>query len=930
MKRRILFTILTVVVAAGTVWAQDDEEQDRGVARVSVLSGDVSVKRGDSGDWVAAVVNGPLVVGDSVFSATDSRAELQFDWANFARLGENTEVRMAELDYNRYLLQVSRGTLLFSVIRDSEARVEISLPSVSIRPQEKGLYRVDVFEDGTAKVTVRAGRLEIYTPHGSQYLASGRAMIVRGSLDDPEFRVVAADGRDGLDEWARNRDSELREARSYQYVSQSVYGAEDLDPYGDWEYVQPYGYVWSPRVAAGWAPYRQGRWAWMDWYGWSWVSYDPWGWAPYHYGRWFWNSSRWCWWPGDMHSRHYWRPALVGWIGFGHGDWSFGSGFGFGSIGWVPLAPHEPYHPWYGRRYYGGYAGRGRDGDRITIVNNVNVTNIYRNARFDRGITGMNSRDFQDGHFGRMENVRRADVDRASLMRGALPMTPGRENLRFADRDVRSGTIPGERPERNFYSSRPVNRVERVSFDQQRTTIQQWSQRAAGQNPDRAGRGAQGAVVGNAPGADNRPSRQNERPAGIVNAERGNAASTGGWRSVGEAPRGAAEAGRAGGQAESSTGRGATDSTDRGGWRGVGDPASGRSTDNSARPADSGWGRFGDPRSGTRPASDRFATRDAAPTEDSNQQAAPDNTRNGSERGAGWGRFGDPSRGSQSNDVRTAEPSKSQPAARSAEPSSRQSAPERNRDSGNTERPAPAPAQVDRGSQRNDVRTPEPAARPSGSERNRDSGNTERSAPAPAPIDRGAQRSAPPSDTGRAAPQQRESAPPPASGGPRNRDRSNMAQSEGWSRFADRPSANTYGSSNPAGDASARTAASGYSSYTGDRSHADSYRGQAPSGRSYGYSGGESRQSYSAPSAPSRSFEGYGSRGGFSGGAARSAPSYSAPTYSAPSGGRGSFGGGSIGSRSGGGGSRSSSGGGGGGSRSGGDGGRSGGGGGRR
>ncbi|MGA2347751.1 MAG: hypothetical protein ABSF93_17190, partial [Candidatus Sulfotelmatobacter sp.] len=39
---------------------------DQGVARVSLIHGDVSTQRGDSGDWSAAVLNQPVMTGDKV------------------------------------------------------------------------------------------------------------------------------------------------------------------------------------------------------------------------------------------------------------------------------------------------------------------------------------------------------------------------------------------------------------------------------------------------------------------------------------------------------------------------------------------------------------------------------------------------------------------------------------------------------------------------------------------------------------------------------------------------------------------------------------------------------------------------------------------------------------------------------------------------
>jgi len=43
-----------------------EAETDQGVARISMIHGDVSTQRGDSGDWSAATLNAPVVSGDKV------------------------------------------------------------------------------------------------------------------------------------------------------------------------------------------------------------------------------------------------------------------------------------------------------------------------------------------------------------------------------------------------------------------------------------------------------------------------------------------------------------------------------------------------------------------------------------------------------------------------------------------------------------------------------------------------------------------------------------------------------------------------------------------------------------------------------------------------------------------------------------------------
>src|SRR5437660_200557 len=107
---------------------QDADAPDRGVARISYMNGNVSVRRGDSGDLIAAAVNAPLTIGDRIVTG-DGRAEVQFDSANLIRLGPGSEVRLSELQYHHYQIQVAAGTASFRVLRDSDAQVEISTPS---------------------------------------------------------------------------------------------------------------------------------------------------------------------------------------------------------------------------------------------------------------------------------------------------------------------------------------------------------------------------------------------------------------------------------------------------------------------------------------------------------------------------------------------------------------------------------------------------------------------------------------------------------------------------------------------------------------------------------------------------------------------------------------------------------------------------------
>ncbi len=615
-RNLVLAAFVTVAGAA-----ENDDGPGRGVARVSVINGDVSVRRGDSGDWVAAAVNAPLIAPDQVITGANSRAEVQLDYANMVRLGANSELRLSELEHQRYLLGVARGTVTFRVLRDSQAEVDLDAPAASVRPLKKGVYRLTVHEDGATEVTVRSGEAEVYTPQGVERLRGGKSLLVRSAGANTELAFRNAPPEDEWDRWNERRDRDLERSQSYRYVSRDIYGAEDLDHHGSWVYVPAYGWVWAPRVAPGWAPYRYGRWSWVDWYGWTWVSYDPWGWAPYHYGRWFHHAPfGWCWYPGSIHVRHYYRPALVafiGWNSYSGFNVGIGVGGGFGRVGWVPLAPYEPYYPWYGGRYYSGYRNRTYVDNRVTIVNNVNVRNVYRNARITNAITVVDGNDFGRGRGTRPARLTDNEMRSASLVRGQLPMSPHRDSLRLSEGSGETVRVPERRGPERLMGRREANPVERVPFQEQQQAMEDISRRTFEREPARRVQPGGGEVPTG--GAGNEMPRRRvagggeegnrgwrttdenrDNPQGVRNTREG-------WRRLGE-PAATGEPGATvtPRSAERIRGSEGPRGTER--IRGVETPRSGEEQPNRGperveqprnNPEPGGWRRFGEPIRGT-------------------------------------------------------------------------------------------------------------------------------------------------------------------------------------------------------------------------------------------------------------------------------------------------------------------------------------------
>src|SRR5437879_4414697 len=110
-KLTSLITLALAVTLFGPARAAaDDDDPPTRVARLSVTDGSVSFQAAGTEDWVTAVVNRPMTLGDKLWADRDSRAELQIGSGSI-RLGANTGFSFLNLDDNTAQLQLTEGTL---------------------------------------------------------------------------------------------------------------------------------------------------------------------------------------------------------------------------------------------------------------------------------------------------------------------------------------------------------------------------------------------------------------------------------------------------------------------------------------------------------------------------------------------------------------------------------------------------------------------------------------------------------------------------------------------------------------------------------------------------------------------------------------------------------------------------------------------------
>jgi hypothetical protein len=524
----LLLLLSAILISPAAARAADDDttddeyEEHARVLRVSLLKGEVSLLRAGEGEWESARLNSPLVEGDTLSTGRDARLEIQADSRNFIRVGPDSILKVVTLRDEGIALSLSEGTATFRLSRFDKDKefFEVDAPRTTVAAEREGRYRVDVSRDGAVSVTVRDdGRARVYSDNSGFELRAGRtARLYIDDAGEADWDLMSAAEFDEWDTWNRDREQYLASRLKYEgrerYYDPEVYGAEELDLYGDWQYTSDYGYVWRPNVTVvnnynDWAPYRYGRWVWCNPYGWTWVADEDWGWAPYHYGRWVYVNNNWCWAPrgyGYQYGRAWWRPALVAFVDVNVGRDRH--------VAWYPLTygQRDPRGRWWSRRFEPSTPLRGREVERIRRANPALL----------RAVTTAPAREFGVGNLrarGATSDIAQRALDGEPL-RGRLPFARpdsprragGADNNRVRDangREVLTAARPAPVGPARDLSNRQTGAAARtpgapLDSELRRTRVfNNREPRAA--TPTNAGVGEQGG--GEATGAVMRPDR---------------------------------------------------------------------------------------------------------------------------------------------------------------------------------------------------------------------------------------------------------------------------------------------------------------------------------------------------------------------------------------------------------------------------------------
>lgn len=232
---------------------------------VNFVTGAVSVarKEGKSGLLLAGDA---IETGDRVTTGADGKAEILLNPGSFLRVGGGASFEFISTSLDDLKIKLLSGSAVLEVIAADDFRVSLEMPHSLVVLTRSGVFRMDVLEDGSSKVSVFKGKVP-YGPEGKEELKSGRSVVL-GNGAPVAVSKFDTDARDELDMWSRERAKELtklnaklenKNLRNMLMNSYNQRGWNVYNSFGLWIYDASRRYSFFLPFGSGWgSPYGWG------------------------------------------------------------------------------------------------------------------------------------------------------------------------------------------------------------------------------------------------------------------------------------------------------------------------------------------------------------------------------------------------------------------------------------------------------------------------------------------------------------------------------------------------------------------------------------------------------------------------------------------------------------------------------------------------
>jgi len=241
----LIFFVLTLP-AAGQYRMPPGRAPQR-PAVLQYISGEVSVAPSATNQWTAARLNQQLKPSEYVWTATNSRAEINVG-DGFIRMNSEVSLTLDALNPSNVQITVNQGEVSLTVFRLMPGEIyEVDTPNATLTVTKSGVYHFDVRpSEQKTLVTTRKGSIVATGSGPAVKIDSGQQVTFLGG-NSLQHTAEKAPPPDGFEEWASVRDKRLGASRP-PFVFGFGYG-----PYGPYPY--PYGAVAVPPPPPPPAPY---------------------------------------------------------------------------------------------------------------------------------------------------------------------------------------------------------------------------------------------------------------------------------------------------------------------------------------------------------------------------------------------------------------------------------------------------------------------------------------------------------------------------------------------------------------------------------------------------------------------------------------------------------------------------------------------------
>ena len=278
-----------------------------------------------------AVLNLPLVPGDTIVTGSNGRCELQFDNGTVIRLDKNTSLRITTVQAptlssrskvtTLHLLQGQLYTLPQTYGREM---FQIITPNAAVKLESRTAATIRFNADLSTSLFSDAGKFAVL------YGADGRS-LKKLKVKSGQAYVIHADNTMAPCSERRNLDFVAWNEYVDRHFKELHFGISNVPPklkfgnsalqywaekwssrFGEWIYDELFGYVWKPaadQFANSARPFFHAEYVRINGQLFL-VPQESWGWVPAHMGTWVWQSRGWTWIPGD-----WFHPGVVDFFG---------------------------------------------------------------------------------------------------------------------------------------------------------------------------------------------------------------------------------------------------------------------------------------------------------------------------------------------------------------------------------------------------------------------------------------------------------------------------------------------------------------------------------------------------------------------------------------------------------------------------------------